>query len=113
VAGIVVVFWGCFHAETGIINYMNTLARSSYSPSQGFFSALFQAIIGIIWVIIIFIVWLVLLIPWAIWSAIFSTHQSGHLFALACVVTWLLLESLTRVDFTRLATATERGAAQE
>jgi hypothetical protein len=110
-AGAVVLFWGCFYAENAIMQYMKSL--SPPNPHQGFFTLLLLSILGIIWVVIVFIVWLILLIPWAIWGAIFTTEVSGHVFVVACVVTWLLSELFTRVDFVRPATVPRRSAAIE
>jgi hypothetical protein len=100
IAGVVALFWGCFHAETGIMHYIDHgLLQSTHNAPKDFFVLLLWAIVMVIWGIIIFIVALILFIPWAIWSAIFSTESAGHFFVLACVVLWLSFELFTRLYF--------------
>jgi len=104
--GSVVLSWGSSQLFVVARAYIAEMARGgTYDPSAGFFQVLFETIFGIIWLVIVAVVTFVLWIPSAIWTAIFPDPKAAIFFALGSAVFWLLVESITRLDFIRPAPA--------
>lgn len=102
-AAAVVFFWVSFHFDKLLEQYMHNQARGgSYDPSKGFFTALIEAVFGIIWILLVGLVWLVLAVPRFIWGAIFPVERTGNIFLLGCFVGLVLVEVAASLPKLRL-----------